>query len=71
MNVICVSVCGLFTLFLCLTQASASADSNFILILTDDQDIVLNGLNPMENVRKLLANKGALFTNAVSWALVD
>lgn len=71
MNVICVSVCSLFTLFLCLTQASASADSNFILILTDDQDIVLNGLNPMENVRKLLANKGALFTNAVSWALVD
>lgn len=43
-----------------------SARSNFIVILTDDQDIVLNGLNPMENVKKLLANKGAVFTNAVS-----
>ncbi|XP_037025437.1 N-acetylglucosamine-6-sulfatase-like [Bradysia coprophila] len=61
MNVL--SVCGLFTLVLYLDQAS-SADSNFIVILTDDQDIVLNGLNPMENVRKLLANRGALFTNA-------
>lgn len=46
--------------------ALVSANSNFILILTDDQDVVLNGLNPMENVQKLLANEGAVFTNAVS-----
>lgn len=52
----------LFILFIALV----SANSNFILILTDDQDVVLNGLNPMENVQKLLANEGAVFTNAVS-----
>lgn len=48
----------------------ASAHSNFVVILTDDQDVALNGLNPMENVRKLLANRGALFTNVVSSILL-
>ncbi len=67
MNMIHLRICCLFALFLIFTPATA--DSNFILILTDDQDVVLNGLSPMENVRKLLANNGAVFTNAVSYQL--
>ncbi|KAJ6636519.1 N-acetylglucosamine-6-sulfatase [Pseudolycoriella hygida] len=56
------SIYNLLTLFLCMTLTSAA--SNFVLILTDDQDIVLNGLNPMQNVKKLVANNGAVFVNA-------
>uniref|UniRef100_A0A1B0GQP8 Sulfatase N-terminal domain-containing protein n=2 Tax=Phlebotomus papatasi TaxID=29031 RepID=A0A1B0GQP8_PHLPP len=37
---------------------------NIILILTDDQDVVLNGMLPMTNVQELLAKEGATFINA-------
>lgn len=37
---------------------------NFIVILTDDQDIMLQGLTPMTNTIQLLANEGATFVNA-------
>lgn len=65
-NMICSGICNLFALLSFLTLGSASSNFNFILILTDDQDVVLNGLMPMENVKKLLANEGAIFTNVVS-----
>lgn len=37
---------------------------NIVLILTDDQDIALKGLNPMIKTQQLIANKGATFLNA-------
>ncbi|KAL5277836.1 GNS family protein [Megaselia abdita] len=37
---------------------------NFILIVTDDQDVVLNGLVPMKNVQNLLVKQGITFQNA-------
>ncbi|KAM7347731.1 N-acetylglucosamine-6-sulfatase-like isoform 2-T2 [Cochliomyia hominivorax] len=37
---------------------------NIILILTDDQDVILNGLHPMRNVINLLGTEGAIFENA-------
>ncbi|KAJ8984175.1 hypothetical protein NQ317_017828 [Molorchus minor] len=37
---------------------------NFILILTDDQDLLLNGLVPMNRTLKLIANYGKVFENA-------
>uniref|UniRef100_A0A182NN85 Sulfatase N-terminal domain-containing protein n=1 Tax=Anopheles dirus TaxID=7168 RepID=A0A182NN85_9DIPT len=37
---------------------------NFVVILTDDQDIMLNGMSPMSNTLRLIANKGLTFTNA-------
>lgn len=39
---------------------------NILIILTDDQDIELGGLEPMRNVKQLIADKGATFQNAVS-----
>lgn len=37
---------------------------NVILILTDDQDVTLNGMMPMQNVNKMIGLAGATFRNA-------
>lgn len=37
---------------------------NFVFILTDDQDVVLDGMLPMNNVLKLIGNQGVTLTNA-------
>ncbi|KAM3963971.1 N-acetylglucosamine-6-sulfatase [Aphomia sociella] len=37
---------------------------NFVLILTDDQDVALGGLSPMKNVRRFIADEGVTFTNS-------
>lgn len=39
---------------------------NIILILTDDQDLLLNSLEYLTKIDKLLTSKGAIFANAVS-----
>nr|CAB3250160.1 N-acetylglucosamine-6-sulfatase [Phallusia mammillata] len=36
---------------------------NIVFILTDDQDEILGGMTPMENVRKLLQEQGTTFSN--------
>lgn len=38
---------------------------NIVLILTDDQDVTLNGLVPMNKVNNLIGLNGATFENAV------
>jgi len=38
---------------------------NILLILTDDQDVILDGMFPMKEVQNLVGNEGATFTNAV------
>lgn len=59
-----------FFVVVMLTFVNALPDSvgtgspNFILILADDQDVVLNGMVPLRNTQKLLANAGITFTNA-------
>jgi N-acetylglucosamine-6-sulfatase len=55
----------------CLAQADPCAEAerhhaakpNFIFILTDDQDQMLQSLDYMPNVKALLADQGATFTN--------
>uniref|UniRef100_A0A6B2EJ55 Putative sulfatase n=1 Tax=Phlebotomus kandelakii TaxID=1109342 RepID=A0A6B2EJ55_9DIPT len=46
------------------TITMASKLPNIVLILTDDQDVVLNGMMPMKGVQELLAQEGATFINA-------
>uniref|UniRef100_A0A182JMF2 Sulfatase N-terminal domain-containing protein n=1 Tax=Anopheles atroparvus TaxID=41427 RepID=A0A182JMF2_ANOAO len=43
---------------------SIKDEYNFIVILTDDQDIVLQGLTPMTNTQQQIANEGTTFVNA-------
>jgi hypothetical protein len=42
---------------------------NFIIFLTDDQDLILNSLEPLKNIEKFVTSKGVIFKNAVSKAL--
>lgn len=62
-------LCGrLLLLALILLEISALTSGrlpNIIIILTDDQDVTLNGMLPMKNVNTLIAQKGATFENAV------
>lgn len=39
---------------------------NFVIILTDDQDLLLKSLKPLAKIEKLLSSQGVIFTNAVS-----
>lgn len=47
-----------------LSQAKQTQFPNFVFILTDDQDVVLNGMIPMSNVMKLIGNHGVTLSNA-------
>ncbi|XP_073828460.1 N-acetylglucosamine-6-sulfatase-like [Musca autumnalis] len=50
---------------LCITFPSIGAKQpNVLFILTDDQDVILNGMHPMRNVRNLIGSAGATFENA-------
>lgn len=44
-------------------RAAAGSRPNIIFILTDDQDLLLNSMDAMPNVKSLLADQGATFTN--------
>lgn len=37
---------------------------NFVLILTDDQDVALGGMKPMKSVQRFIGNEGVTFTNS-------
>lgn len=45
--------------------AAAVNKPNIILILTDDQDVTLQGMTPMKETQQLIGAAGATFTNAV------
>ncbi|XP_049948893.1 N-acetylglucosamine-6-sulfatase-like isoform X1 [Schistocerca serialis cubense] len=44
--------------------SSESTKPNFVVILTDDQDITIGGMTPMKKTQKLIANEGITFPNA-------
>jgi N-acetylglucosamine-6-sulfatase len=48
---------GMFSL------AASDKAANIVMILVDDQDIVLGGLTPVPNIKKLLKEEGAFFSN--------
>ncbi|XP_059050629.1 N-acetylglucosamine-6-sulfatase-like [Achroia grisella] len=51
-------------LFFLAQIATCDRKPNFVLILTDDQDVVLGGMNPMKNVRRFIADEGVTFKNS-------
>nr|XP_013189649.1 unnamed protein product [Amyelois transitella] len=53
----------LFLLFVAQT-ALCERRPNFVIILTDDQDVVLDGMSPMKNVQRFIADEGITFTNS-------
>lgn len=48
------------------SRSSATSKPNFVIIMTDDQDVVLNGLLPMKKTQELLSQEGVTFANAVN-----
>lgn len=59
----------IFVTFLVTTvilKCGTCTSPNIVIILTDDQDLVLNSLEYLPKIDKLLVNKGARFANAVS-----
>uniref|UniRef100_A0A2M4DKP3 Putative n-acetylglucosamine-6-sulfatase n=1 Tax=Anopheles darlingi TaxID=43151 RepID=A0A2M4DKP3_ANODA len=52
---------------LCIPSPSTAIEEkqfNFVLVLTDDQDVMLKGMTPMTNTVSHIANQGATFINA-------
>lgn len=47
------------------SSRATNVKPNFVIIMTDDQDIKLNGLLPMKKTHELLSQEGMTFTNAV------
>ncbi|XP_029025052.1 glucosamine (N-acetyl)-6-sulfatase (Sanfilippo disease IIID), b [Betta splendens] len=45
-------------------RVDASKQSNIVLIVADDQDVVLGGMTPMKNTKALIGDAGATFVNA-------
>nr|CAI5856194.1 unnamed protein product [Callosobruchus analis] len=43
---------------------SVASSSNFVFILTDDQDVLLDGMVPLTRTQSLVGSKGRTFTNA-------
>ncbi|XP_073948236.1 N-acetylglucosamine-6-sulfatase-like [Choristoneura fumiferana] len=37
---------------------------NFVVVLTDDQDVTMGGMSPMKNVRRFIGERGMTFTNS-------
>ncbi|XP_057664094.1 N-acetylglucosamine-6-sulfatase-like [Diorhabda carinulata] len=52
------------TLILATLYQCFYGDPNFVLILTDDQDLLLDSMSAMENTVNLLGNNGKTFQNA-------
>ncbi|RVE39948.1 hypothetical protein evm_015402, partial [Chilo suppressalis] len=44
--------------------SNAEKRPNFVIILTDDQDAVLDGMTPMKNVKRFIGSEGVTFTNS-------
>lgn len=55
-------------LILLLSVGAALSDANkrpnFVVIITDDQDVVMDGMKPMKNVNRFIGTEGVTFTNS-------
>lgn len=56
-----------FVVILSILKVVTCSSPNIVVILTDDQDLLLESLNYLPKIEKLLVNKGAKFSNAVSF----
>ena len=50
----------------CLVNVSRGKRPNFVIILTDDQDVLLDSLAPLKKIENYLTKAGVSFSNAVS-----
>ncbi|KAL3271448.1 hypothetical protein HHI36_021934 [Cryptolaemus montrouzieri] len=57
-------ICTLLYVIVQLNKVLTLGHPNFIFVLTDDQDVLLDGLKPMQKTLKLIANDGIIFENA-------
>lgn len=55
-----------FFAILVLIKGVTCSSPNIVVILTDDQDLLMKSLDYLPKIDKLLVNKGAIFSNAVS-----
>lgn len=54
-----------FTVVFIAFNAQAKCEKpNFVIFITDDQDLTLDGMKPMKSVQNFIANKGAVFVNS-------
>ena len=51
------------TLLLCALHAALAKQPNIVLILADDQDQLLGGMDSLPYIKKYLADQGMNFTN--------
>lgn len=56
--------------FLLSVVGAVGSAPNFLVVLTDDQDLLLDGLVPMNETLRLLADEGAALVNAVRFAFI-
>ncbi|XP_050679635.1 N-acetylglucosamine-6-sulfatase-like [Leptidea sinapis] len=52
------------TLLLLHTSCLCAKKPNFVIFLTDDQDVALDGMKPMKNVQRLIGNEGTTFNKS-------
>ncbi|XP_021931865.1 N-acetylglucosamine-6-sulfatase-like isoform X3 [Zootermopsis nevadensis] len=53
-----------FTIMLTWMVPGSCSQTNIVLIIADDQDLILGGLTPMVKTQNIIANMGVTFTNA-------
>ncbi|CAH0758716.1 unnamed protein product [Diatraea saccharalis] len=51
-------------LFVAPVFSDADKKPNFVIVLTDDQDVVMDGMTPMKNVERFIGSEGITFTNS-------
>lgn len=58
-------MCVKSVIFLVNLLIASCLSQNFLIILTDDQDLLLKSLVPLKQIESQLTSQGVIFSNAV------